>query len=96
MADAASPSSPLHQELAALRQQVADLEAARAVQGAITHALHDAKDLADKVIETIRDPLLLLAPDLRVQAANPAFYKLFQETPAATLGQCIYDLGNGQ
>jgi two-component system CheB/CheR fusion protein len=96
MADAASPSSPLYQELAALRQRVADLEAERSAIAPLTQALHDAKDLAEKVIETIRDPLLILAPNLRVQAANPAFYQLFQVHPADTLGRRIYDLGNGQ
>ena len=85
MADAASPSRPVQQELALLRQHVANLEAVQA-----------AWELAEKVIETIRDPLLILQPDLRVQAANPAFYTLFQVSPAMTVGRRIYDLGNGQ
>jgi len=96
MADAASPASPWLQEVARLRQRVAELEAARRVQAQQTQVLRDAQELAEKVIETIRDPLLILQPDLRVQAANPAFYQLFQVHPAATLGQRIYDLGNGQ
>ena len=96
MADAASPASPLQQEVAVLRQRVAALEAARTAQEARTQALQDAQELAGKVIETIRDPLLILQPDLRVEAANPAFYQLFQVHPADTLGWCIYDLGNGQ
>ena len=96
MADAASPTSPLQQEVAVLRQRVAALEAARTAQEARTQALQDAQELAEKVIETIRDPLLILQPDLRVEAANPAFYQLFQVHPADTLGWCIYDLGNGQ
>src|SRR5919199_4057043 len=96
MADAASPANPVPQEVAALRHRVAELEAARQVQAQQTQVLRDAQELAEKVIETIRDPLLILAPDLRVQAANPAFYQLFQVSPAATVGQCIYDLGNGQ
>jgi two-component system, chemotaxis family, CheB/CheR fusion protein len=96
MADAASPASPLQQEVAVLRQRVAALEAARTAQEARTQALQDAQELAEKVIETIRDPLLILQPDLRVEAANPAFYQLFQVHPADTLGWCIYDLGNGQ
>jgi two-component system, chemotaxis family, CheB/CheR fusion protein len=82
MADVASPASLLQQEVAVLRQRVT--------------ALQDAQELAEKVIETIRDPLLILQPDLRVHAANPAFYQLFQVQPADTLGRCIYDLGNGQ
>ena len=96
MADAASPASPLQQEVAVLRQRVADLEAERYAIAPLTQALHEAKDLAEKVIETIRDPLLILAPNLSVQAANPAFYQLFQVHPVDTLGRRIYDLGNGQ
>ena len=96
MADAASPTSPLPQELAVLRQRVAALEAAQTAQAQRLQTLQDAQELAEKVIETIRDPLLILHPDLCVHAANPAFYQLFHVSPADTLGQRIYDLGNGQ
>ena len=96
MADATSPDSPLQQEVALLRHRVAALEAAQTAQAQRTQALAEAQELAEKVIETIRDPLLILHPDLRVQTANPAFYQLFQVHPADTLGRRIYDLGNGQ
>ena len=96
MADAASPASPLQQEVARLRQRVAALEAAQTAQAQHMQALQDAQELAEKVLETIRDPLLILQADLWVHAANPAFYQLFQVHPAATLGRRIYDLGNGQ
>jgi two-component system, chemotaxis family, CheB/CheR fusion protein len=96
MVDAASSASPLQQEVAVLRQRVAALEAAQTAQAQRLQALQDAQELAEKVLETIRDPLLILQPDLRVHAANPAFYQLFQVQPAETLGQRIYDVGNGQ
>jgi signal transduction histidine kinase len=96
MADATSPDSPLQQEVALLRHRVATLEAAQTAQAQRTQALSEAQELAEKVIETIRDPLLILHPDLRVQTANPAFYRLFQVHPADTLGWRIYELGNGQ
>ena len=96
MADAASPASPLQQEVVVLRQRVAELEVAQRMQAQHTQVLRDAQELAEKIIETIRDPLLILQPDLRVQAANPAFYQLFQVQPADTLERRIYDLGNGQ
>jgi two-component system, chemotaxis family, CheB/CheR fusion protein len=96
MADATSPDNPLQQEGALLHHRVAALEAAQTVQAQLTQALSNAQELAEKVIETIRDPLLILHPDLRVQTANPAFYQLFQVHPADTLGRRIYDLGNGQ
>jgi signal transduction histidine kinase len=82
MDDATSPSRPGHEDLAALRRQVADLQAAQTV--------------ADQIVETVRDPLLVLTPDFRVQSANPTFYQLFQVRPTETVGQLIYQLGNGQ
>ena len=96
MVDAPSPDNPLQQEVACLRRRVAAFEAAQTAQAQRTQALSEAQELAEKVIETIRDPLLILHPDLRVQTANPAFYRLFQVHPADTLGRHLYDLGNGQ
>jgi len=82
MDDTTPPSRPVHEELAALRRQVADL--------------HAAQEVAQQIVETVRDPLLVLTPDFRVQSANPAFYQLFHVSPAETEGQSIYALGNGQ
>ena len=96
MADAASPASPLQQEVASLRQRVAALEAALTAQQHDALALREAKDAAEQIVETVREPLLVLTPDFRVQSANPAFYQLFQVHPAETKGQLIYQLGNGQ
>jgi PAS domain-containing protein len=72
MADAAPPSLPLPQEWAALRQRVASLEAALAAQQPAAQTLRDATHYADQMVETVRDPLLVLTPDFRVQSANPA------------------------
>ena len=52
--------------------------------------------MAAQIVETIRDPLLVLTADLRVQVANPAFYHTFQVHPAETDGQLIYQLDHGQ
>jgi PAS domain S-box-containing protein len=55
-----------------------------------------AQEMAAQIVETVREPLLVLTPDFRVQSANPAFYQMFQVTPAETVGQPIYHLGNRQ
>ncbi len=52
--------------------------------------------LAEAVVSTVREPLLVLAADLQVISANPAFYHTFQLTPDATLGRLLYNLGNHQ
>lgn len=56
----------------------------------------EARDYAEAIVETIRDPLLVLGADLRVRSANPAFYKLFQTIAADTEGQLVYNLGGGR
>lgn len=58
--------------------------------------LKDARDYAKAIVETVREPLLVLDAHLRVQVANPAFYKFFRVTPERTENQLIFDLGNRQ
>jgi PAS domain S-box-containing protein len=96
MADAVPPPMPLPEDVAALRQRVAQLEAALTAQQHGEQALREAKDAAEQIVETVREPLLVLTPDFRVQSANPAFYHLFQVHPTETVGQYIYQLGNRQ
>ncbi|MFO7911488.1 MAG: sigma 54-interacting transcriptional regulator [Desulfotignum sp.] len=50
----------------------------------------------DDVLESVREPLLVLDTSLKVVSANPSFYKHFHVTPENTEGALIYDLGNGQ
>jgi signal transduction histidine kinase/DNA-binding response OmpR family regulator len=51
---------------------------------------------AQDVVETVREPLLILDPDLRVKSANRAFYQTFRVTCEETENRLIYELGNGQ
>lgn len=53
-------------------------------------------EFAENVINTVREPLISLNQDLRVITANRSFYNFFQVKPEETVGQWIYDLGNGQ
>ena len=59
-------------------------------------ALQSARDLADGIVNTVREPLLVLDGALRVVSASRSFYRHFQVLPADTLGRPIYDLGNRQ
>lgn len=52
--------------------------------------------LSGAVVRTIREPLLILDENLRISTANPAFYRTFQTDPENTLGNALFDLGNGQ
>ena len=48
------------------------------------------------VVDTIREPFLILDEDLKVISANKTFYAFFQSTPEQTEDKRVYDLGNGQ
>ena len=59
-------------------------------------ALREAQMLAENIVDTVREPLLVLDEDLRVLSANRAFYDTFAVEEKTTLGHVIYDLGNRQ
>ncbi len=54
------------------------------------------RSFAQSIVETVREPLLVLDADLRVQDANPPFYESFRASPEQTRGWPIYELGAGQ
>jgi len=51
---------------------------------------------AQNIVDTVREPLLILDETLRVRSANRAFYQTFHVSSEETEGQLIYELGNGQ
>jgi two-component system CheB/CheR fusion protein len=53
----------------------------------------EAREFAEAVIETVREPLLVLDGELRVKQANRAYYELFQTRREETERRFIYDLG---
>jgi len=56
----------------------------------------DLESYAQDIVETVREPLLMLDTTLRVRSANRAFYQTFQVTSEDTENRLIYELGNGQ
>ena len=58
--------------------------------------LKEAQDYAEAIVETVREPLVVLSEDLRVQRANLAFYQFFQVLPQETEGRLLDELGDGQ
>jgi PAS domain S-box-containing protein len=58
-------------------------------------ALIEARDFAMSIIETAATPLLVLDIELRIRAANPAFYRAFQLSPREVNGQLLYSVANG-
>ena len=58
--------------------------------------VQDALALAHAIVDTVREPIIVLDQDLRVVAASQSFYLRFKVDPDATLGKLLYDLGDGQ
>jgi two-component system CheB/CheR fusion protein len=53
-------------------------------------------EYAESIINTVREPLIILDQDLRVVTVSRSFYEFFKVKPEDTVGQLIYDLGNKQ
>jgi chemotaxis protein methyltransferase CheR len=52
--------------------------------------------LARAVVDTVREPLLVLDQDLRIIAASRSFYTIFQIGQEETQGRMLYDLHDGE
>jgi two-component system CheB/CheR fusion protein len=55
-----------------------------------------ARDYAESIVDTVREPLVILDADLRVVSANRSFYQTFQVKLEEAGGQSFYHLGNKQ
>lgn len=58
--------------------------------------LEGHREFQEKLIDSVREGLLVLGWDLRVIRANQTFYDLFQVSPSHTDGRLVYELGNRQ
>ncbi|MCF8044187.1 MAG: PAS domain-containing protein, partial [Desulfarculaceae bacterium] len=58
--------------------------------------LRAARNYAESIVATVREPLLVLDRDLGVVSANRSFYDFFKTRPGETEGRLVYELGNGQ
>src|ERR1700681_4204555 len=56
----------------------------------------DAWALAQGIVDTVREPVLVLDKDLRVITASRSFYSVFKVSPDDTQGRLLYALGDGQ
>jgi chemotaxis protein methyltransferase CheR len=58
--------------------------------------VEDACALAQAMVDTVREPLIVLDKDLRVVAASRSFYVKFSTDPDDTHGKHFHDLGDGE
>jgi two-component sensor histidine kinase len=58
--------------------------------------IEDAWALAQAIVDTVREPMLVLDGGLRVLAVSRSFYLTFQVSQQDVLGRPLYALGDGQ
>jgi len=58
--------------------------------------LREARDYAENIVDTVREPLLVLDAELRIVTASRSFYQSFKAKPEDTEKRHIYDVGNRQ
>ena len=64
--------------------------------GASEADLKAIETYAQNIVDTVREPLLMLDTTLRVRSGNRAFYQTFHVSSEETENRLIYELGNGQ
>lgn len=57
-------------------------------------AADEAIAYAENIVNTVREPLLVLDAELRVRSASDSFYRMFEVTREETINRLVYELGN--
>jgi len=57
--------------------------------------INEMKGAASQIMAVARHPMLALYADLKVKAANDAFYRAFNLQPGEVEGQLLYQIGDG-
>ena len=56
----------------------------------------EARIFSQAIVETIRQPLVVMDDALRIVSINPAFASLFRVAEAEAIGQSVFDLSQGE
>ena len=83
-------------ELSELRSQNAELKQVIARSISAELVTKESNRYTENIVETVREPLLVLNADMKIISANSSFYNTFKVNPGETIGSFIYDLGNKQ
>jgi PAS domain-containing protein len=71
-------------ELRELRTQIKTVEASKIKLRRAKAEIQEARRYAENIVETVREPLLVLDGDLKIISANRSFYRTFKVTPSNT------------
>ena len=89
-----------NEELATLNQRLQErnlqLGQANDALKASGEEIRRALDHANAIVSTVREPLVIMDGELRVEKANRAYYDTFVVRPEETEGRLLYELGRGQ
>jgi PAS domain S-box-containing protein len=96
MDDEKKSKEQLIQELTGLRSHFATLEKSMTESKSEGLLTEEALRYSESILETIREPLLVLDKDMKVISASSNFYNMFSVNPDETIGSVLYDLGNKQ
>ncbi len=61
-----------------------------------TDEVRQARDFAQAIVDTVREPLVVLDQDLSIRNANRSFYEWFDVSPSAAAGRTIFHMGRGE
>jgi PAS domain S-box-containing protein len=86
----------LRGRIAELERQLAASGRAEDVQEIVETSLRATLAYEESIVDTVREPMLVLDDTLRVRTASRAFYETFRVSSNETEGRFIYDLGDGQ
>ena len=88
------------EELESANEELITLNEEMATRNAELNRLNtdliNAREYAENIIETVREPLLVLDAGLRVERVNRSFCRMFGVSDGETRGRRIYELGNGE
>ncbi|MHB1605170.1 MAG: chemotaxis protein CheB [Leptospirales bacterium] len=56
--------------------------------------LQNERELAEDIVNTVREPLVVMDSSLKIVSASRSFYREFRMKETETIGQPIYQLGN--
>jgi PAS domain S-box-containing protein len=96
MKDENKTKKQLIDELVGLRHQITNSGESETERKRAEVAVREALRYAENIVETVREPLVVLDIDLKILSANRSFYKTFKVIPDETIGNFIYDLGDRQ
>jgi len=61
-----------------------------------TQSQQEARDYAESIVDTMREPLVVLDQNMRIERANRAYYGTFGSNPEETEHHLLVEVGSGQ